>query len=293
MLSKIRRSSTMTLLLSPVGVLIISAVRLLIVANYNMGTALAMLNSGGYINTLLGTVFPLIPVLLPYLALVLMYLNRVIASCLAFIATALIAPATMSRASAKSLVLHDWHLMIGGGSLRQAILIILAVPTGTFILFSIASSGPKVFIRAFGTIAIIVLLPLIVRLYSVPLSGGFYTGLLSKPWLPAEAISLTTHKTVIVYQLNSDGYWLEVLNADDRSVQYYQMNQISSRTICQPTGDGSMRPLVTLVTGSSVPKQCSYYLNQDLGGTFPPPWTRSVNDRAPAQVRNNLLWERK
>lgn len=114
MIRNIRRSSTMALLLSPLGIIIVAAARLLIIANYHMNSAPTILSSAGYVNTLLGTVFPLIPAFLPYLALVLLYLDRVVASCLAFVATVFISPATMSQASARTLLLHDWQVAIGG-----------------------------------------------------------------------------------------------------------------------------------------------------------------------------------
>ena len=73
---RIGRSATLALLLSPVGLLLISATRLLIVSYYNPATALAILSSGGYINTLLGTIMPMVPIFMPYLALVLLFFNR-------------------------------------------------------------------------------------------------------------------------------------------------------------------------------------------------------------------------
>jgi len=54
-----RRS--IALILSPAGLLLISAGRLLIVANFNTTTAVTIASSGGFVNTLLGTVIPLVP----------------------------------------------------------------------------------------------------------------------------------------------------------------------------------------------------------------------------------------
>lgn len=279
MLGKIQSSSTMALLLSPLGVLIIAATRLLIVSDYNMSTALAILSSDGYVNTLLGTVFPLIPVLLPYLALVLLYLNRVIASCLAFIATLLVSPATMTRAGVRSTVLREWHMIVGGGSGRHALLLLLAIPAGALLLATLAGFGPAVVVRTIGTIAIIMVLPLMVQLYHVPLNEGFYADLLRQPWLPAESITLTTHETVVAYQLESDGYWLEVLMDQSRSVEHYRMSQISARDICQIASISTGRPLLPLVSASAPPEPC--YPAQ--------PSKRSIPGSVPVQMRNNLI----
>ena len=56
----------MALLVTPVGLALISAVRLLIISNYNVTTAVTVAESGGYINTFLGSLIPLVPVLMPY-----------------------------------------------------------------------------------------------------------------------------------------------------------------------------------------------------------------------------------
>jgi hypothetical protein len=266
MLKNIRRSSTIALLLSPVGILIIAAARLLIIADYHMNSALAILASAGYVNTLLGTVFPLIPAFLPYVALVLLYLNRVIASCLALVATVLISPVSMSSASTRTLLLHDWDVMIGGVYWRHALLIVLAAATAGLLLFSLLAVGLKAAVRVIGTVAIIVLLPVIVRLYPVPLSVGFYTDILRQPWLPAEALTLNTHQTVVAYKLDdSDGIWMEVLRADDRSVTYYRLAAITGRQLCQVASISSGRPVVTLVSGSSGSNSCESLLSASFG----------------------------
>lgn len=125
MLRRIRRSSTLALLLSPVGILFLAATRLLIVSDYNLNTALAILSSGGYVNTLLGTIIPLVPVIMPYLALLLLYLNRVVTSLLAFLVTALISPSALTRSGLLSVARHDLHMitvgtagLAGGGHYR-------------------------------------------------------------------------------------------------------------------------------------------------------------------------------
>ena len=67
-----RRSATLAVIVSPIGLIVISVIRLLIVADYNPDTALAIVSSGGYVDTLLGTIIPLVPIFAPYPALVLL-----------------------------------------------------------------------------------------------------------------------------------------------------------------------------------------------------------------------------
>jgi phosphoglycerol transferase MdoB-like AlkP superfamily enzyme len=72
---RLTRSATIALLLSPAGLLIIAAARLLIISDYNTATASAIVSSSGYVNTLLGTIIPLIPIIMPYLALIALFLE--------------------------------------------------------------------------------------------------------------------------------------------------------------------------------------------------------------------------
>lgn len=256
MLRRIQRSTTVALVLSPVGVLLLAATRVLIVSDYNLSTALTILSSSGYINTLIGSVIPLVPVLMPYVALALLYIDRVVAAMLAFAAALLISPATMSGASALSLVGHDWHLVTGGSAVRHAVLLIPAFFLCVLLLVEIAGFQVATVVRTVGTVAIIATLPLIVRLYPIPLSNSFYTNVLSEPWLSAEAVTLNTHTVVTGYVLESDEEWFEVLLAQDRTVVYYHASEVASRTMCQMASPEPKRPLVPLVPALSHLPSC-------------------------------------
>lgn len=251
MLRRIQRSSTIALILSPVGVLLLAATRVLIVADYNLATALAILSSSGYVNTLVGSVIPLVPIVMPYVGLLLLYLNRIVAALLAFAAALLISPAAVTGASALSLVKHDLGLMTGGSGGRQALLIILAIPLSALLLIEMAGFQFSTVVRTVGTVGIIATLPLIIRLYPVPVSNTFYTNVLSEPWLPAEAITLTTHQVVTGYVLATDQDWFEVLVAQDRTVVHYHTSEVASRALCQTAFTESKRPLIPLVPAVS------------------------------------------
>ena len=142
MLRRIRRSGTLALLLSPVGVLLLAATRLLIVSNYNLNTAQGILSSDGYVNTLLGTVIPLVPVIMPYLALLLLLLNRVIASLLALLAAVLISPCAVSRSELLSIARSDWHvIMMSITGWRETVIILLAIISA--VLLAVELVGPN------------------------------------------------------------------------------------------------------------------------------------------------------
>lgn len=82
----------MALLFSPIGILLISATRLLIISDYNTTTAVTIASSGGYINTLLGSIIPLVPIFMPYLALLLLLFRRFILAVIALLFAAVMSP---------------------------------------------------------------------------------------------------------------------------------------------------------------------------------------------------------
>jgi hypothetical protein len=120
-----RRS--IALILSPVGLLFISTARLIIVSDYNTTTAVTIASSGGYINTLLGSVIPLIPIFIPYLALLLLLFRRFLLSALAFVFAAYITPSPISVTDAIALVRADGQQFIVQISNYRVAAIVLAV----------------------------------------------------------------------------------------------------------------------------------------------------------------------
>lgn len=104
-----RRS--IALILSPVGLLLISAGRLIIVSNYNTTTAVTIVASGGYINTLLGSVIPLVAIFAPYMALILLLMKRFLLSIMLFAFAAFITPSPLSLHDAVRVASLDWYHM--------------------------------------------------------------------------------------------------------------------------------------------------------------------------------------
>ena len=89
-------SKSIALLLSPLGLILIGATRLFIIADYNTTTAVTIASSGGYVSTLLGSVIPLIPVFMPYVALVFLLFRQFFLSILAFVFAAFITPTPLT-----------------------------------------------------------------------------------------------------------------------------------------------------------------------------------------------------
>jgi hypothetical protein len=244
---RLSRSATLALILSPVGLLIISATRLLIISDYNPVTASGIASSGGYVDTLLGTVIPLVPIFMPYLALILLFFNRVILGALAVAATALVSPMALSRSAAAHLAENDWHQITHAFLPITIIMIIFAICTLVLILIELVGMGFNVFFKSIATIACLVLIPAVAQLYPLPVSNSFYTVLVREPWLPAETITLSSGQKFVGYTLSDDGTWITVLKDDTRTINYYLASEIIGRQICRIGQNPPMQPLITII----------------------------------------------
>jgi hypothetical protein len=121
-----RRS--IALILSPVGLLLISAARLIIVANFNTTTAVTIASSGGVVNTLLGTIIPLVPVFIPYIALLLLLTRHFLLSIMTFVFAAFISPTSITAAEGLRVAQAYWNRTVAAFHSYQAIaLVILAI----------------------------------------------------------------------------------------------------------------------------------------------------------------------
>jgi hypothetical protein len=244
-LGRLSRSATFALILSPVGLIFISVTRLLIVADYNPVTASAIASSGGYVDTLLGSIIPLLPVLAPYIALILLFFNRTILAILVFAATAFVSPIEINRVSAAGLAGKDWHLIIHSNFFIIIVLIFLAVAFVLLLSFEFMTLGFTVSFKTVTTIVCIALIPFVARLYPLPLNSEFYAEQVRQPWLPPETIMLNSGQKFTGYVLDDDGSWLVVLRNDSRTVNYYPGADVTSRKVCRIGPKQPTEPLIT------------------------------------------------
>lgn len=105
------KKRSIALILSPIGLLLISAGRLIIVSNYNTTTAVTIAASGGYVSTLLGSMIPLVAIFAPYMALILLLLKRFLLSIMLFVFAAFITPSPLSLRDAARIASLDWRHM--------------------------------------------------------------------------------------------------------------------------------------------------------------------------------------
>lgn len=234
MIRQLSRSTTITLLLSPAGILLISATRLLIVSNSNPATAAAIVSSDGYINTLLGSLLPMVAIFMPYIALMLLFFRFVILSVLCFMAASLITPATAAPSVVLGMIHRDLLDMVNwigknaiGVSILFAITAILAISVAI-------DKGILGVARVAGTMMVIVLIPVMLHTYPLPLKHlAYYKSQLRQPWLPAERFDFSSRASVVAYKLSTDGDWVELLIASTGTVKFYREGSVISQSICQ------------------------------------------------------------
>jgi hypothetical protein len=279
---RLSRSATVALILSPVGLILISVTRLLIVSDYNPVTASAIVSSGGYVDTLFGTVIPLVPIFTPYLALVLLFFNRVPAALLTFLAAAFISPVVVSRPLALHLLDRDWYLVFHHNLLVTIIMILLAVLFILFLFAEVAGIGIDVGVRTIAVIACLLLIPFIVSLYPLPLNNKFYSELIRQPWMPAETIVLTSGHDFIGYVLSDNGTWLVVLMNSGRTINYYRSGDVASRKICQIGPTPPRQPLITFFPAGLHAPTRTPLCGVSASG-LPPPASTSQVIRGPAR----------
>ena len=269
---RLSRSATIALLLSPAGLLFIAVARLLIVSDYNPVTASAIVSSGGYVDTLLGTTIPLVPIILPYLALALLFFNRVIPGILALLAAAFISPSTVSRSALASLASSDWHQVVYASSIAVIGMGLLAAILLLLLLFELAGRNFNVLMRTIATVASIAVIPTVALLYPLPFSNTYYAQLVRQPWLPAETFTLASGQKVIGYTLSDNGTWIEILTDDTRTIHYYITTDVAERQICQIEQAPSMHPIITLTeAGTSVSAPTPICQTSSAGASSPDP----------------------
>jgi hypothetical protein len=252
---KLSRSATIALVLSPVGVLLVSTTRLLIISDYNTSTASAVVSSGGYVNTLLGTIIPLVPIFMPYLGITLLFFRRVIPGVLCLIASVFISPINSSGGKVLKLATKIWGPLLGESWIHLSAYGLLLIAVGVICTFALAG-GFNTFAKAVGTVLCLFLIPYVIQLYPLPHNNNFYADQLRAPWLPAEEITLESHQQVTGYVLSGDGEWLVVLVADGRKLVYYPTGEVENRQVCQIGGYAPQRPLFPLVPKAATVPQC-------------------------------------
>jgi hypothetical protein len=265
---RLQRSTTLALILSPVGILLLSVARVLIVADYNAATAAAIVTSGGYINALLGSIVPVVPILMPYIALVLLFFKRFLLGLFALLVAALISPAAVNGSQAYAIAKRDLKVIshYSGSNVWLAGLAVVAV----VLLIYFVVAGPRAFITTMGTIFSLALALYVLQVYSFPNSGASYSDLIRQPWLPAEKITLSSGAPVTGFVLASTDTSLEVLINSSRSIIFYRNGTVVSEQLCQiNSAPTRARPLIAFLPPNAGVPDCANRNRTPLDGSTP------------------------
>jgi hypothetical protein len=255
----IRRA--IAVVLTPFGLALVSAVRLLIISDYNTTTAATIASSGGYVNTLLGTLISAIPIFMPYLALLLLAFRRFILSAMALVATALISPTPRPPNGILHAMQDDWHVAIqwianNKESAYLATIILILLIWSLRSMPAIGDPWASMLHWTWALAAVFVLLPYLFTIYPAPRTASYYASFLRQPWIPAEMITATPNEVYSGYVLSNGNGWFTVLLLKGRTISYIRATSVTSRTVCQ-TQQNPPPPLIPLFrTKTATLKEC-------------------------------------
>lgn len=244
--------------LSPAVVLFASAIRLLLISNYDTTTATAIASAGGVVGTLLGTIVPLLPPYLPLLTILLAVARRWTLTVFAGCAAVLLSPTYVD--SPRDGLITAWT---AAGQARELVKqwdwfrlwqdypgVVLSAVAGALLVFFVAPmplwSRPVVFRVAYCAIVAAIcagVTLLVYTFYRVPFSADLVSEIARRPWMPAEEIVLKSGGLPRVgYTLSTNDNWHIVLNESNRTIFYLRADNVATRTSCKPSSTYIERP---------------------------------------------------
>jgi hypothetical protein len=257
---------TKALLLSPAVVLFASAVRLLIISNYDTTTATTIAANGGVVGTLLGTLVPLLPPFLPFLVGALILVRRWALAVLSCLAAGLVSPAYTDLGSSwtesQVLIRDTWRLLQGGE--WNALLAyyrwagVAACVGGIIALVDpparVSQANDRLLDRVnwgwtevalllwFGIMRLAFVVGMAIvslfaflflhSIYHIPRDLDTLSAVIRRPWLPLEEITVDGKNKYVGYTITTKDGWQIVLNSDSRTISYIKAGAVSSRKVC-------------------------------------------------------------
>lgn len=271
-------------LIPPALVLVIAAVRLLIVCNYQSSSAVAVAASSGAVSTLIGTLIPVVQSFLPISAVLLIVFcffwrgQRVKLALLAIgciIASLLVTPTNVTWDEITKELHRIWIWISNPGStilwVLGIILFLVIVIFPLIYFFSDGETSPfiGVFLGILGSMAGTILIALVSLVIVLNFTFPFQQPVSSIParardmWLPTEEIS-TPEGDTVGYVIGTSFGWMTVLKEDDRTVIVLRSDDVSRRSVCR-IGPPSGLPLVAL-PGATVPNIRECHIARMTGG---------------------------
>ena len=271
--SSTQRMSTAVraLLLSPLILLIVSATRLLLIANYDTTSALSIAAAGGVVGTLLGSVLPLLPPYLPLVVLWALLWRRWGILVVTTVVTALISPAYATFTSAAtatynyigtfvSQLIESRYASVWYQTPRILIVTVLGIVLAIMYAVRANTTTPLEALLQFvgrllyGLIlaaAAVVLVTFMQNAYKVPFDLDNLSQVLRQPWLPAEEITLADGSKRVAYAISPGDTWFTILEEDSRSIRYLRGSDVSTRRVCDVRPSQPSPPFLQL-RGSTV-----------------------------------------
>ncbi|WP_182879583.1 hypothetical protein [Microbispora sp. H10949] len=273
-----RLSNSIKLLaLSPAFLLFASAIRLLIIANYDPSVAVAIASSGGVTGTLLGTLIPIIPPFFPIMCLALLILRRWTLCTVSLFATFLVVPVYAGLVDS----LHaGWHGLTEFTSLlgdRKAkvdiwpekaqvviftsLVVLLVVVDWIPSLFKLMTTTPESseydsdeqapaavtrVLAATTVAALFMAVPAAISIFFFSFVNHMYhirydtaaiSEVMRRPWLPMEKIRLKKGGMRLGYTVAVKDDFYVTLDDTDRSISYLRKDEVQTRQICRTSTD--------------------------------------------------------
>lgn len=195
--------------------------------------------------TLLGTVIPLLPFFLPAVAAALAIFRMWLLAAFTAFAAVIISPAyaTVSAgwSEAYSSMKSATISVLNGRWLdlwTESRTVVICVLVATFALLwdainrkfsKIATPFYAITVAGVCTLAVV----FVQTVYRVPFDGTTVSEIVRRPWLPIEKIDAKPAETYVGYIVATEGGWHTVLKDSDRTILYIRRGDISSRQVCR------------------------------------------------------------
>jgi hypothetical protein len=266
------------LLLSPAVVVGASAVRLIVMSNYDTATATTIASSRGVTDTLLGTIVPLLPPYLPALAILFVAWRSYAMALLTCVGAAFVSPFqgvkalrnawgqivyidTLVRGGKWGELWNSWTVAVGVGLIG---LVVAFVDPPRWTMAPRRSvvrafwQVPRV-VHALAIFVVCLTATIVIQTcFYIPRDKQTIAAILRRPWVPSERITLKNGHTLVGYTLTTKDDWQVFLVASSREIQYIPDDQVVARQVCElsPPPGLLASPLIRLSPQAAVSPGC-------------------------------------
>ncbi|MBW0103661.1 hypothetical protein [Pseudonocardia sp. KRD291] len=245
-------------LLSPIPILLIASARLLVVTNYDTTSAVALASGGGLVETLIGTVIPLLPPYLPVATIFFLVNRNGQLAAISAALTIIISPAYVDiGAGLRStwddlkqlwvlLWARDWSALWES---QRLVVVVAGIAAILGLIWWVRSLTGWQFVRRLTVVIAVV--PIVASgmlfvdaVYRVPFDVNYLSRVARTPWTPAEIVTTRTGQIGVVYVMSISNGWFVVMRNFDRSIEYVKADQVTARRVCAVYDETEPLPLI-------------------------------------------------